>query len=306
MANAYDHNTTAPSIRLSDSWNLSNSVIKVFNVTFNRFHNPSAARSQKDDWSSKLGLGSFGAGNFPIIKFKGVNSDQHRYLNGSAIDESQLGSQFNDFYTANTLLFNDNLSWAKGRHTYRFGADLRMMQFNTHGDFGVPQFDFDPAQTAGTFGGNAGFGFASFLLGSVNQASVSVPNNTYGRRKALSLYAMDDIRATQKLTLNLDLRWDFNGRYHEKNGRWSNFNPLLMNPVTGKPGALEFAKDGGDSFEREQYYNNFSGHIGAAYQIDQKTVARASFGVFYVPLNLNTWGAIPYGFNPDSLRTIRY
>jgi outer membrane receptor protein involved in Fe transport len=132
----------------------------------------------------------------------------------------------------------------------------------------------------------------------VNQASVSVPNNTYGRRKALSLYAMDDIRATQKLTLNLDLRWDFNGRYHEKNGRWSNFNPLLMNPVTGKPGALEFAKDGGDSFEREQYYNNFSGHIGAAYQIDQKTVARASSGVFYVPLNLNTWGAIPYGFNP--------
>jgi hypothetical protein len=299
MANAYDHKTTAPAIRFSESWNVSNTMINVFNVTFNRFHNPSFARSQEGNWSKTLGLGDFGAGNFPIIKFQGVNSDQHTTVNGQWVDESQLGSQFNDFYTANTLLFGDNLSWVKGRHTLKFGADLRIMQFNTHGDYGVPQLVFDPAQTAGTYGsGNAGFGFASFLLGAANQGSVSQQNQTYGRRKALSIYAQDDLKVTSKLTLNLDLRWDFNGRYHEKNGRWSNFNPTLLNPVTQAPGALEFAKDGSDSFERNQYYHNFSGHIGAAYQLTPKTTARASFGVFYVPLNLNTWGAIPYGFNP--------
>jgi hypothetical protein len=300
MANAYDHNTTAPSIRFSDTWNISNSMINVFNVTFNRFHNPSFARSQKDNWSTTLGLGDFGAGNFPIIKFQGVNNDQHTNVAGTGwVDESSLGSQFNDFYTANTFIYGDNLSWVRGRHTFKFGGDLRVMQFNTHGDNGVPTFIFDPAQTAGAYGsGNAGFGFASFLLGRVNQGSVSTVNQTYGRRKALSLYAQDDIRVTQKLTLNADIRWDFNGRYHEKFGRWSNFNPELTNPVTGLPGALEFAQGGSDSFERKQYYHNFSGHIGAAYQITPKTVARASFGVFYVPLNLNTWGAIPYGFNP--------
>lgn len=298
MANAYDHDTTAPSIRISESWNISNNKINVFNITFNRFHNPSSARSGQDDWPSQLGLGDFGAGNFPIIKFQGVNSDQHRYVNGAPIDISQLGSQFNDFYTANTFIINDNFSWSRGRHTFKFGGDLRIMQFNNHGDNGVPSFVFDPAQTAGSYGGDAGFGFASFLLGTANQASVSEVNQTYGRRKALSLFAMDDIRVTQKLTLNADLRWDFNGRYHEKNGRWSNFNTTMMNPVTGLLGTLEFAKDGSDSFERNQYYHNFSGHIGAAYQLTPKTVARAAFGVFYVPLNLNTWGAIPYGFNP--------
>jgi carboxypeptidase family protein len=298
MANAYDHNTTAPSLRFRDSWTISNTLLNAFSVTFNRFRNPSDARSREGNWPTTLGLGDFGAGNFPVIKFQGVNSDQHRYVAGVPIDETLLGSQFNDFYAANTFIYDDNLSWVRGRHSYKFGAELRVQQFNSHGDYGVPSFVFDPAQTAGSFGANAGFGFASFLLGDVNQASVSEPGSTYGRRKSVSLYAQDDIKVTPKFTLNLDLRWDFNGRYHEKYGHWSNFDTAAINPATGQPGALEFAQNGSDSFEKKQYYHNFSGALGGAYQLTPKMVARASFSVIYVPLNLNTWGAVPYGFNP--------
>jgi hypothetical protein len=299
MANAYNHRTTAPAVRLSESYTISNNLLNVFNVTLNRFRNPSSAVSQKGNWPTTLGLGDTGAGNFPIIRFNGINSDQNRTAaDGTFVSESPLGSQFNDFYAGNTYIVNDNLSWVRGRHTWKFGAELRFMQFNSHGDYGVPLLAFDPAQTAGTYGGNAGFGFASFLLGEVNQASVSEPNNTYGRRKTLSLYAQDDIKVTSKLTMNLDLRWDFNGRYHEKYGHWSNFNQTLINPVTGQPGALEFAANGGASFERRQNLHNFAPHVGAAYQLTPKTVVRGSFGVRYVPLNLNTWGGIPYGFNP--------
>jgi len=267
----------------------------VFSVTFNRFHNPSIARSQADKWPVNLGLGDFGAGNFPVIKFQGVNGIN---AGASPIYETNLGSQFNDSYAANTFIYDDNLSWLRGRHTYKFGAELRVQQFNSHGDSGVPTIIFDPAQTAGSFGANAGFGFASFLLGDVNQASVSEPDSTYGRRKSVSLYAQDDIRVTPNFTLNLDLRWDFNGRYHEKYGHWSNFDTSAINPVTGLPGALEFAQNGGDSFEKKQYYHNFSGAVSGAYALARKTVVRASFSVFYVPLNLNTWSGIPYGFNP--------
>jgi len=299
LANAYNHRTTAPSVRFSESWTISNNLLNVFNVTFNRFRNPSSAVSQKGNWSSALGLGDFGAGNFPIVNFNGVNNDQGRpAADGTWVTENRVGSQFNDFYAGNTFIFSDNFSWVKGRHSWKFGAEVRTMQFNSHGDYGVPTFSFDPAQTNGGYGGDAGFGFASFLLGAVNQASVSEPNNTYGRRKTLSLYAQDDIKVTSKLTVNFDLRWDFNGRYHEKYGRWSNFSTTLLNPVTGQPGALEFAKNGGDSFEREQNYHNFAPHLGAAYQLTPKTVARGSYGIRYVPLNLNTWGGIPYGFNP--------
>jgi hypothetical protein len=298
MANAYDHNTTAPSLRARDSWAISSTLLNVFSVTFNRFRNPSEARSREGNWPTTLGLGDFGAGNFPIIKFQGINGTDHTYVDGLPIDETQLGSQFNDFYAANTFIYDDTLSWVRGRHTYKFCAEFRVQQFNSHGDNGVPTFIFDPAQTAGTLGNNAGFGFASFLLGDVNQASVSEPNNTYGRRKSVSLFAQDNIKVTSRFTLNADLRWDFNGRYHEKYGHWSNFDTTAINPVTGQPGALEFATSGGDSFEKKQYYHNFSGYLGGAYQITPKTVARASFGVFYVPLNLNTYSGIPYGFDP--------
>lgn len=298
MANAYDHNTTAPSIRARDSWSISSNLLNVFSVTFNRFRVPSDARSRDGNWPSTLGLGEFGAGNFPIIKFQGINGTDQTFVDGLPIDESPLGSQFNDFYAANTFIYDDTLSWVRGRHTFQFGADFRVQQFNSHGDYGVPTYVFDPAQTAGTFGPTAGFGFASFLLGDVNQASVSEPNNTYGRRKSVSLFAQDNIKVTHRFTLNADLRWDFNGRYHEKYGHWSNFDTAAINPVTGQPGALEFANGGGDSFEKKQYYHNFSGYLGGAYQITPKTVARASFGVFYVPLNLNTYSGIPYGFDP--------
>jgi hypothetical protein len=298
MANAYDHNTTAPSIRLRDSWTISDSLLNVFSVTFNRFRSPSQARSQNGNWTTALGLGSFGAGNFPVIKFQGVNGNDHTYVQNLPIDESNLGSQFNDSYAANTFIYNDSVSWIRGRHAYKFGAEFRVQQFNSHADSGVPAFVFDPAQTAGAFGPNAGFGFASFLLGDVNQASLSEPDSTYGRRKSATLFAQDDIKISSKFTLNLDFRWDFNGRYHEKYGHWSNFNTTATNPVTGLPGELQFANGGGDSFETNEYYHNFSGNIGGAYQLTPHTVVRASVGVYYVPLNLNTYSGIPYGFNP--------
>ncbi|HZW92749.1 MAG TPA: carboxypeptidase regulatory-like domain-containing protein [Candidatus Eremiobacteraceae bacterium] len=298
MANAYDHNTTAPALRARDSWAVSSALLNVFSATFNRFRNPSEARSREGVWPTMLGLGDFDAGNFPIIKFQGINGTDHTYVDGLPIDETQLGSQFNDFYAANTFIYDDTLSWIRGRHTYKFGAEFRAQQFNSHGDYGVPTFVFDPTQTAGVFGPNAGFGFASFLLGDVNQGLVSEPNSTYGRRKSLSLFAQDNIKVTSRFTLNVDLRWDFNGRYHEKYGHWSNFDTTAINPVTGQPGALGFANNGGDSFETKQYYHNFSGFLGGAYQITPRTVARASFGVFYVPLNLNTYSGIPYGFDP--------
>jgi hypothetical protein len=111
LANAYHHRTTAPSVRFSDSYTFSGNLLNVFNVTFNRFRNPSSAVSQKGNWSSTLGLGDCGAGNFPIIRFQGINSDQHRCTPhptdptqcGITVDESSLGSQLTTFMPVTLL-----------------------------------------------------------------------------------------------------------------------------------------------------------------------------------------------------------
>ena len=65
----------------------------------------------------------------------------------------------------------------------------------------------------------------------------------------MALYAQDDFRLNEKLTLNLGLRWETTGPWTEKNGNWANYNTTAINPTFGVPGLLEFAEDGSTTFE---------------------------------------------------------
>ena len=311
MANSYWHNTTAPGARLSDTYTISPNLLNTSHATFNRFRNPSIAISQAGKWDSALGLLN-GAGNFPLIQFDtGMYTNGGNYQNGWAF--SPLGSQFNDYYAGNTFIYSDELDWTKGRHNLKFGAEFRAMQFNYHTDVGTftggYPIIFDPSTTAGAwYDFNAynqiGNSFASFLLGDVYNAESNNPDNEYGRRKSLGIYASDDIRVNPRLTVNLSLRWDYNNPYKEKYGHWSNFNLTVKNPVTGLMGAYEYLTSGSQSFEKRVDWYNYAPHMGIAYKLNDKTVVRGNVGVFFTPLNMNSWGGIPYqqagnpGFHP--------
>lgn len=311
LANSYWHNTTAPGVRLSDTMTISPSMLNTVYATFNRFRNPSMAVSQAGKWDSKLGLLS-GAGNFPLMYFdSGMYFGGANYQNGWSF--SPIGSQFNDFYAGNTYIYSDELDWNHGRHNVKAGVEFRAMQFNYHTDDGTftggYPIIFDPTSTAPHWYNinsydQIGNAFGSFLLGDVYNAENNNPDNEYGRRKVFSWYASDDFRMNSRLTFNFSLRWDFNNPYKEKYGHWSNFDLTALNPVTGELGTMKYLTSGSQSFETRQDYYNYSPHIGVAYKITGKTVARANFGVFFTPLNLNTWGGVPYqqagdvGFHP--------
>ncbi len=301
MANSYWHNTTAPGTRLSDAITISPNLLNTVYATFNRFRNPSMAVSQVGKWDSKLGLLN-GAGNFPLVYFdSGMYFGGANYQNGWNF--SPLGSQYNDYYAGNTYIYSDELVWSHGRHNVKAGVEFRAMQFNYHTDDGTftggYPILFDPTQTAPNwYDFNAydlvGNSFASFLLGDVYNAENNNPDNEYGRRKVFSWYASDDIRVNPRLTLDISLRWDFNNPYKEKYGHWSNFVLNVQNPVTGLMGEYQYLTSGSQSWEKRQDYFNYSPHIGVAYKINEKTVARANFGIFFTPLNMNTWGGVPY------------
>lgn len=311
MANSYWHNTTAPGVRLSDSYIFSPNLLNTAYATLNRFRNPSKAISQVGKWDSKLGLLN-GAGNFPLIYFdSGMYFGGGNYQNGWNF--SPLGSQFNDFYAGNTYIYSDQVIWNHGRHNFKFGAEFRALQFNYHTDEGTftggYPIIFDPTSTAPAWYfinayNQIGNSFASFLLGDVYNAENNNPDNEYGRRKTFGIYLSDDIRVNSRLTLDLSLRWDYNNPYKEKYGHWSNFVLNVQNPVTGLMGEYQYLTSGSQSFEKIQDWYNYSPHIGIAYKLTEKTVARANFGVFFTPLNMNTWGGIPYqqagnpGFHP--------
>ena len=118
-----------------------------------------------------------------------------------------------------------------------------------------------------------------------------------------SAFAQDDWRVTPHLTLNLGLRWDYYGPYHEEQNRFANFNPVtgirvvpesarsIVQNILGSPGG---ALPAGwqyvplDQVIPHPNYKNFSPRFGFAYSGFNKIVLRGGYGIFYgVPVSNN-------------------
>lgn len=277
--------------RMSDSWTIAPNILNIFNVTYNRYWNGSVP-PETADWNAQLGLGSTGAANFPQTSFGSA-------VNG--IGETGIGNTWQGFYVGNTFLYGDSLSWSKGRHTFMFGGDFRAMQNNSVSGSGAYTINFVPNTTgfAGqSWSNQVGFGFASFLLGDVQSASQSTPINLYARRKAMDLFAQDSWKIAPKLTVNIGLRWDVNFRLHEKYGHWANFDFNTVDPALGIEGALVYAHNGSDSFEKNQDWHNFGPTLGIAWNPTRHLVLRAALNITYAPIGIQYWTGTPYGFAP--------
>lgn len=278
--------------RASDSFTIRPNLLNVFNATYNRYWNGSLPADTGTNWPQQLGFGNTGADNFPSISFGSS-------VNGFGI--TSIGNTWQGYYVASTFLLGDTLSWTKGRHTLTFGGDFRAMEINSHGGSGALNFNFSNNTTGAasqSYANQVGFGFASFLLGDVQSATETTPYDLYGRRKAMDLYAQDSWKITPKLTLNIGLRWDATFRFHEKYGHWANFDLNATDPALGIKGANVYAQSGSDSFEKNEDWHNFGPQIGVAWNPWKKFVFRGSFGISYVPIGIQYFSGVPYGYAP--------
>ncbi len=283
--------------RLSESHNFSSNLLNVASFTYERFRNPSTATQNGGNWPSKLGFGSTGAGNFPQVNF------------GSAVNgysEGQIGNSDLGWLVDNNYIGDDNMTWIKGRHTVTFGAEVRGFEINSHGANGTLGFNFSNSQTgAPTAGYNTevGFGFASFLLGDVASASEGTPFDLYGRRKSMSVFINDAFKVNGRLTMNFGLNWNQTYPFHEKYGRWAEYSTSAINSSTGIPGEVVYLDNGGQTFEGSTRWSNFAPHVGLAYKINNRVVARAAYSIFNVPMGTDYWNGVPYGFAPGYFPT---
>jgi hypothetical protein len=276
--------------RLSESHTFSPRVLNVLNFTYNFDFNASSP-TDPGNWASQLGFGRTGATTFPLISF----SDNSAYGH----NETFIGNTWQGNVSGVNIMTGDTLTWTKGRHNFSFGGDFKAHQINSRSGSGALSFDFSYLNTAGPGYPYDGFGYATFLLGLSDKASESVPYNLYGRQKGLNLFAQDSYKATPKLTLSMGLRWNYNFRFHEKYGDWANFDQTAISPIYGIPGTLVFAKNGSDSFEKNEYAKNFGPSFGFAYQLQPKTVVHASFGLIYNPVGVAFFTGVPDGFAPQ-------
>lgn len=262
--------------RVSDSYTFSNSIVNQFLAGFSRRWRGEVSNGLGAGYPAKLGLTGVDNTTFPCIIFNG--SPYHDTFNNCG------DSQFAD----NVYQFADSVSLLRGKHVFKFGGEFRALQFNVRRlTTSSGEFDFDAAETS--LNGVGGNPVASALFGLVHQGVLNYGSTSGVRYKDFAIYAQDNYRVTQKLTVNYGLRYDLDIPATEAQNRFSMVDPTLANPDAGGiPGGYTYFGSGpgrnGQTRPQDVYTKGFGPRIGFAYSVDEKTVLRAGYGIFYEPL----------------------
>ena len=212
-----------------------------------------------------------------------------------------------------TFNFMNNTAHQLGNHSLRFGVQTQQVRVETFDSFetlptfvlniepqsqfaladrffpgGIDSNDFfDAERLLATLGGIVGRARQTFNV--TDRNSGFVPVSDFRRRYSLdsvALYFQDGWRVTPRFTLNLGLRWEYFGRFDERDG-------LMLNPVSGPGGVFDMLRSdaildfaGGEVGRPlwEADLNNYVPNVGIAWDLfgDGRTAIRAGYSINYV------------------------
>lgn len=224
-----------------------------------------------------------GASRFPEFDITDITNNTSE---GPSLGPARA-SDFND--AENDFTWVADLTWQKGPHTLKFGFEAYYSQFDINrADWPSGDFSFSRAYTQGpnplTSGPTVGDGIATLLLGVPTGANLSVNRELSASQHDWTLYANDDWKITRRLTMNFGVRWDYQTPWDERHNQLAYWNPTAIEPVTGRPGYVEFAGQPGSPtgrYDALPQYDEVQPRIGLAYYLGHKTVIRAGYGWFY-------------------------
>ena len=265
-------------VRFSWDWTFSPTKLNHFYAGGNNWrqnHDPPQATVKSGiDWKDKVCLG-----NVPDCGQNLINFDFG--------DLSSWGGRANNGSENTIYAYNDDFTWVKGSHTLKLGGQWQISHYNGFGRqciAGCATFSYMNTGVAGVnnpaLGGSS---FASLLLGYANGGSIDTIRFIGQQWPAYAGYIQDDWRASRKLTVNFGLRWETQIPPSGLDDKWSDFSPTTPNPRAGNiPGALIYAGSGdgrqGTRTLADSWYAGYGPRIGFAYQWNEKTVIRGSFG----------------------------
>ncbi len=172
------------------------------------------------------------------------------------------------FNRQNIYTLSDDVNWIRGKHAFKFGVLLN--RFN------------EASQATNSFNGQIIYStIPDFLQANPLQVEFAPPFATENRDfifNTYGFYGQDDWRVTQRLTVNLGLRWEFMNTPHELSGRQSR----MVNDFTDQftPGPVI----------QNNSLKNFSPRVGFAYDLfgNGKTAIRGGAGIYYDMGNIGT------------------
>ncbi|MBW8862228.1 MAG: carboxypeptidase regulatory-like domain-containing protein [Acidobacteria bacterium] len=243
---------------------------------------------------SDLGFPASLANQLPFQTFPRVNF----FTTGTTVEYQNLGRQDRNNEVTTIWSVQPNFSWVKGRHDVRGGLDMRVSWLTREINANLFVLSFDRRFTQRLYNQSealSGNAIASFLLGDASAGAID--NNffpTY-RWNYYAPWAQDDWKVSDRLTVNLGLRWDLNSPvFEQQNQLNAGFDTTTVNPVSANinqqqfpgyqvVGGLGFVDVNGSSKYPYQYdKNNIQPRVGLAYLVGEKTVLRAGYGLYYV------------------------
>jgi hypothetical protein len=241
---------------------------------------------QGQDWPQKLGLPS----SVPVNQLPSMS-------NGLPTPVTTQGYRGRVRWE-----FTDTLTKTLGNHALSIGTDYRKsFDSGNYGSgisglytFSTSQTD-NPQQIAST-----GSQYASFLIGDVASTSFATWLGATDRQNMIAFFVQDSWKATQSLTLNFGLRYDYFQQPYEQNNHYSSWNPNVTDSTNGLKGAYQYAGvDGvGRNFMNENYLN-FGPRVGFAWTFGpgQHSVVRGGYGIYYALQNGTGFAGSQTGFS---------
>src|SRR5581483_6970080 len=294
---------------------LSPTFLNELQLSAHRSSDTSGTNGLNVDWDAKLGLPNpFGATGWPTVGVGAYNMFYYGYLDGDNRKEQQL-TQYQ---------IDDNITWVKGKHTFKFGFKGRQ-EFNNVEELQQEQgSDSFTGNWTGQYDASSqtitpftGLGLASLELGLPGYLSNQYNRGYfYFQQKEIGMYGEDSWKVTPKLTVSLGLRWEFWTPYKEKQNRLVNLNlnTVLSDPtsmqvvlpdnttLTSVPGlptgvinawtargltAVSANSIHFPSALTPNVWDDISPHLALAYRLSDKWVVRGGYGVYYFPMPLS-------------------
>ncbi len=295
--------TNAKQAMISNTRVLSPALVNEFRFGYNKFFNSQGSElAFQRDVVGELKIPGLGspppiAWGIPSVGVSGF----------SGFGDSSEGPYVN---TNLSFQWVNNLSWTRGKHSFRFGAEILRHRYNQVGNqFARGSFGFEgqatqnPAATAGT--GNS---FADFLLGQCRRCEASVSLAQVQFRSTGQYYYIDDTwKLRPNLTINLGLRYENSPPWRDRTGRLVNIHvpfvdatpnvqDLSRHPTFIRMGqgdfyegltlrfnpAIKVARDGrlGDRLITSDN-NDWAPRLGIAWSPTSRWTVRTGVGVFY-------------------------
>jgi hypothetical protein len=305
-------------VNVDHVWTMTPSSLLNVRASWSRFQEPSIRQHQGAFDPTSLGFGTAASQYF----------GSNRYFPRFEFDDgsfSDLGDTFAG--GTNAIIYSFQPTWTlnRGNHSLRSGGDFRTYREegfpSVHSagryDFGrgstslfTKQLDNSPAAAIGQ-------DLAAMLLGFPSGGTIDRSANRFNQVVYGGVFFQDDWKVSPKLTLNLGVRWEYEGAPTERDNRnVRGFDPdaelaitsaaqaaYARNPIA-QIAASAFRVRGGVQFvtdsNRGTYnpdMNNVQPRVGFAYQASEKTVVRGGWAIYTVPALFDISGIYQPGFS---------